>query len=237
MEDLKTLWATTARRPVRYILRPLWTPAHSEYLRFARESSADPGVLLRALLGSAAVTEPAPLADAPAHQYSEVWQVDRSVRQFLWGLVRTIRPERVLETGVADGASTRTILDAMETNGRGKLYGVDIASDVGQLARQSSGAHRWELAVLPRRGRGKALRSLLDRVQPLDVFLHDSDHSYPWQRFEYREAWRTLAPGGWLLSDDVNGSYAFMDFSRAVGRPLSILTTPRKLFGVMGKGP
>lgn len=236
MEDLQTRWASVARRPARILLRALWSPSASEYLNIAKEHSTDASVLLRSVLGDAAVPEMAPSVEAPGQTYAEVWQIDPAVRRFLWGFVRAIRPERVLETGVADGASTRTILDAMEKNDLGKLYGVDIDAGVGQLARQSPGAHRWELVVLPGRGRGKALRSLLHRIGPLDMFLHDSDHSYPWQLFEYREAWRGLAPGGWLLSDDVNASYAFMDFGRSIGRSPWILSSPRKLFGILRKG-
>ena len=224
-----------ARRPVRVVLRSLWSPSNWEYLNVARLHTTDPTALLRATLGPGAVTEPAALADAHEQGYSEVWQVDLAVRQFLWGFVRTNRPSRGLETGVADGASTRVILDAMEANARGNLFSVDIDRDVGRLARDSKGAPRWQLTVLPPRGRARSLRALVARVGPLDFFLHDSDHSYPWQWFEYQEAWRALAPGGWLLSDDINASYALLDFSRSVSRPLWILSHPRKLFGALRK--
>jgi len=236
LEDLKTRWASAARRPARVLLRSLWSPAQSEYLNVARLHTTDPDELLRALLGASAVVEPALLPEAPAREYAEVWQVDRAVRQFLWGLVRSTRPERALETGIADGASTRVILDAMEKNGRGTLFGVDIEENVGRLARASAGAARWHLTVLPARGRAEATRRVFRQSAPLDLFLHDSDHSYPWQRFEYGEAWKVLAPGGWLLSDDTNASYALLDFARSVRQPLWILSHPRKLFGVVRKG-
>jgi len=236
LEDLRTHWASVARRPARVVLRSLWSPSASEYLNIARLHTDDPGLLLKAVVGGSAVLEPMRRTDTSGREYGEVWQVDRSVREFLWGLVRSVRPDRMLETGIADGASTRVVLDAMEANDRGALFGVDIDRNVGRLARESSGAHRWKLTVLPKRGRARALRALLRSVGPLDAFLHDSDHSYPWQLFEYREAWRVLAPGGWLLSDDANASYALMDFVRSVGQPLFLLAHPRKLFAVVRKG-
>jgi predicted O-methyltransferase YrrM len=234
-DEVRSRLASAAKGPLEILLRPYWTPTPAEYLNRAAAASGDPVALLREVWGSAAVPDPPPEFSSPARNYGTVWQVDPAVQRFLWALVRAVRPERVLETGVADGASTRALLDAMEANGRGTLYGTDISQDVGRSAQDSPGLHRWRLTVLPKRGRGSAFRALLAETRPLDVFVHDSDHSYPWQRFEYREAWRVLGPGGWLLSDDVNSSYAFLDFARSEGRPFWLLTSPRKLFGILRK--
>jgi hypothetical protein len=46
----------------------------------------------------------------------------------------------------------------------------------------------------------------------LDIFLHDSLHTYQHQFFEYEVAWPYLAQGGLLLSDDIFWSRAFHRF-------------------------
>jgi hypothetical protein len=47
----------------------------------------------------------------------------------------------------------------------------------------------------------------------IDIFIHDSEHSYENMMFEYMTAWDHLKEGGILLSDDTNLNKAFSDFS------------------------
>ena len=117
----------------------------------------------------------------------------------LHAIVRTKQPDVMIETGVADGFSTAVILAAMETNGRGELHSYDIADDVGACVTDRT---RWTLHI----------REPLPS-SPIDLFLHDSDHSYANQSAEYVAAWSILRPGGLLLSDDVDWSCAFLDFA------------------------
>jgi len=220
----------------RVALRRAWVPARSEYLGSSVEASTAPDVLLNGMFGTRASTEcPPELPELKAQQFSALWQIDPGAQQLLREFVRLARPKRFFETGVADGASTRIILDALEKNGDGRLVSVDISTEVGSLARQSPAVHRWQLVVLPARGRTTVFRDAVRRAAPLDAFLHDSDHRYPWQMFEYREAWAALSPGGWLLSDDIDSSYAFLDFSRRLHLRPWVLVGPRKLFGVVRK--
>jgi predicted O-methyltransferase YrrM len=235
IEELRARLSGALQGPARIVLRSVWTPARHEYLRFAVESSTDPVRLLKAMIGPGAVEPPTELPELPAERFSALWPIDPATQRFLWGWVRSVRPKRFFETGVADGASTRIILDAMEENGDGQLWSVDVVPEAGDLARRSPAVRRWQFAVLPARGRAAAFRRTIRPLRPLDAFLHDSDHSYPWQSFEYREAWSDLAPGGWLLSDDIDASYAFLDFARRHGLRPWVLVGPRKLFGVLRK--
>jgi hypothetical protein len=43
-----------------------------------------------------------------------------------WTVVRHLRPERVVETGVARGVTTAVLLQAMERNGYGALWSIDL---------------------------------------------------------------------------------------------------------------
>jgi predicted O-methyltransferase YrrM len=139
----------------------------------------------------------------------------------IYALVRLLRPERVVETGVADGTTSAYILRALEDNGRGHLYSIDVPSD-----RLPPGAapgwivddrlrHRWTLRI----GRSdELLKPLLSELRSIDVFLHDSLHTYDNMLFEYRTAWPFLTPGGLFLSHDIGRNSAFFDFAREVGK-------------------
>ncbi|HKN06108.1 MAG TPA: class I SAM-dependent methyltransferase [Thermoplasmata archaeon] len=235
IEDLRARLSGVLQGPARIALRSVWTPARSEYLGRALEATMDPAVLLGQMVGPGAAELPQELPGPTSPKFSALWPIDPATQRFLGGFVRSVRPKRFLETGVADGTSTRIILDALEANGDGRLWSVDVSPEAGDLARQSTAVHRWEFVVLPARGRAAAFRRAIRPLRPLDVFLHDSDHSYPWQMFEYREAWSALAPGGWLLSDDIDASYAFLDFAARCGLRPWVLVGPRKLFGVLRK--
>ncbi len=62
------------------------------------------------------------------------------------------------------------------------------------------------------------LAPLLAELGPVDVFIHDSEHSYDNQLFEFREGFAALAPGGLLIATDINWSNAFDDFWAAAAR-------------------
>lgn len=51
----------------------------------------------------------------------------------------------------------------------------------------------------------------------VDLFIHDSLHTYEVMRAEYELAWPHLDRGRVLASDDVNFNKAFLEFSHEVG--------------------
>lgn len=133
----------------------------------------------------------------------------------VYALVRLLRPRVLVETGVADGFTTSHILQALEDNGVGKLYSVDLPHYLLPTGRgpgwmvEERLRSRWELRV------GDAallLPPLLGELGPIDMFLHDSLHTYDHMMMEFRAAWRRLAHGGLFLSHDVGQNRAFMDF-------------------------
>jgi predicted O-methyltransferase YrrM len=139
----------------------------------------------------------------------------------IYALVRLLRPQKIVETGVADGTTSAYILQALEDNGRGHLYSIDVPS--AQLPPGKppgwivSGGlrRRWTLRIGPS---SELLEPLLNELGPIDVFLHDSLHTYDNMLFEYRTAWPFLRTGGLLLSHDVGRNSAFFDFASEVGK-------------------
>lgn len=53
-------------------------------------------------------------------------------------------------------------------------------------------------------------------MRKIDLFLHDSLHTYEQMMFEYRVAWPYIRVKGVLLSDDVGCNEAFKKFSSMI---------------------
>ena len=62
----------------------------------------------------------------------------------------------------------------------------------------------------------EALPALLARLKSIDVFLHDSDHSYEHIMFEAGLAWRYLRAQACMIIDNIEQNTAFTDFVRGV---------------------
>jgi hypothetical protein len=164
--------------------------------------------------------------------YPWSYAIEQGSAFLLYALVRLLRPSIVLETGVANGLSSFFILSAMQANGHGSLHSVDRSADVGALL-SSRERERWCLHVLQARNLKANFSSILEALAPVDMFFHDSDHTYPWQAFEFEAALRKLAPGAILASDDCDSSYAFLDFCKSASVRPVILVDTRKIFGVV----
>ena len=56
----------------------------------------------------------------------------------------------------------------------------------------------------------------------MDIFIHDSDHTYLNMMVEFRAAWELLRPGGYLVSDDSSTNDSILDFSEEIGEPVTL---------------
>jgi hypothetical protein len=76
----------------------------------------------------------------------------------------------------------------------------------------------------------------MKEIKIVDVFYHDSDHSYDNQMLEYTAAWEILnSDNGVLVSDDINWSNAFLDFCKKVNRVPLLLSDGGTFSGVISK--
>ncbi len=165
-------------------------------------------------------------------RYPEDYALEEGSSFLLYALVRAARPRTVLETGVANGHSSFLVLQAMLANGCGRLHSVDIASDVGGLLRPRE-KERWQLHLLDPSRLKKSFRALLDVLPEMDLFLHDSDHTYQWQSYELHAVSGRLAKKAIIAADDVDLSHAFLDFCvEHRTRPI-LLIDRRKVFGLV----
>jgi len=69
---------------------------------------------------------------------------------------------------------------------------------------------RWELIL---ENSKKVLPSILDNVESLDIFIHDSEHTYDHMMWEFETVWPHLIKNGIIVSDDTSWNNAFEDFS------------------------
>ena len=156
--------------------------------------------------------------------YPADYSIRTDSRLFLYGLCKIMKPNVVVETGIAYGQSSSYILQALKENNNGILYSIDnifrpweslemIGNAIPQNLRK-----RWKLVV------GSSLMKLEETLRSkktIDVFLHDSLHTYKNMLFEYNTSWPFIKKNGFLISDDVSENNAFLDFYSIVnGSPI-----------------
>lgn len=127
-------------------------------------------------------------------------------------LCRILKPAVVLETGVAYGVNSAFMLQALEKNQKGILYSIDLPpigneSDdyIGYFIPENL-KKRWKLF----RGSSKRLMpKVLSGIGRVDVFVHDSLHTYYNMKREFRSVLPYLSSDSVIISDDVDNNAAF----------------------------
>ena len=153
-----------------------------------------------------------------------------SPQEHLYSLIRWLRPDRVVETGVDRGISSAFILAALHDNGRGHLHSIDLPTAVyrdpgtGAAVASNVGSGTPPGFVIPQALRPlwslhlgdsrDVLPALLERLGAIDFFLHDSEHTDEMMLREYTVSLPHIRPGGILASDDVNWNSSFQQFVR-----------------------
>jgi len=140
------------------------------------------------------------------------------LQDVIGAVVRLTHAMVVVEIGGAIGLTSAVILGALEANGDGVLYSVDLPrqqspEEVVESAVPDRLRPRWALEPGPS---GRLLPELVQHVAPIDVCLHNTDHTHAGQLEEHRTVWPELRSGAVLVSYDVR-SPAFLEFAREVG--------------------
>ena len=114
--------------------------------------------------------------------------------------------------------------------GSGTLYSIDLPNVQQHSGLPEGRTSGW---IVPDSLRGrwklrlgdtwKLLPELLGTLDRVDLFLHDSDHSYEAMIFEFEQAFPRLEQGGLLMSDDTHLHTAWDDFCAKHGlRPTRV---------------
>lgn len=144
----------------------------------------------------------------------------------LYALIRYLKPDVIVQTGVASGVSSSLVLLALKLNDKGKLVDIDLPNrkkegyvygdgtidavytpnelDPGWLIPNDLRG-RWNLKLGPS-------REVLPKIEKCNIFFHDSEHSYENMTFEFEWAYSKLSGPGLLASDDINANDSWKDF-------------------------
>jgi Methyltransferase domain len=135
----------------------------------------------------------------------------------IWCLTRHLRPDNVVEAGVARGITSRFVLEALEHNGAGHLWSIDLPPQMKESLYREIGAavpeHRRVRWTYIKGSSRRRLPDLLGELRQVDLFIHDSRHTERNLRFELDQAWPVLKPGGVLVADDIDLNWGFHSFT------------------------
>jgi predicted O-methyltransferase YrrM len=163
----------------------------------------------------------------------------------LFGLTRAIKPQVVIETGVAAGVSSSFISAALIENGSGMLYSVELPPEHADRRQQDGVSFAW-----PERGVGwaipaeisagigdrrvlvlddvrHALPRLLGQLPQVDMFFHDDLHTPAQILWECELVWPELSTGGVLVVDDAD--FGWMRFARRHGLSGDVMCNLQRL--------
>lgn len=133
-----------------------------------------------------------------------------------YAIARALKPRLIVETGIHDGLGSALLLRALERNASegspGRLMSVDVDPAAGWLVdhRLRSG---WEPIY---ESTFTALPRALDGEE-VGMIVHDSDHTYECELFEFETAVAHAAPRLALVSDNSHATSALRDVCESLG--------------------
>lgn len=157
----------------------------------------------------------------------------------LYFLSRHLKPEIVVETGVAAGWSSQAILTALSKNEKGTLYSSDFPyfryenpeKYVGYIVDENL-KKNWNLYIdgdennLP-----KIIKSL---SQKIGLFHYDSDKSITGRNFAYQIIQPILDNNAIVIFDDIQDNMHFKNFVESHQCPYKIFKFENKYIGLTG---
>jgi predicted O-methyltransferase YrrM len=165
---------------------------------------------------------------------------DANLAHVVWCAIRHLNPKRVLETGVARGVTSVLALGALAQtdNEDGRLWSIDLPPMMSGWHEQSKvlvDESEWPDWTYIRGSSRRTMSSTCASMGSIDIFVHDSLHTPQTMRYEFEKAWPFMRSGSLLISDDVEGNSAFVDFvtSRRVEKWFTAPKAGKKgMFGV-----
>jgi hypothetical protein len=128
----------------------------------------------------------------------------------LYHLVRSLRPENVIEIGTYFAAGSEVMTRALWENGTGLLHTIDPFGPIrgpaliGRWNEQLQHHVRfypWTSMELYQR--------LAEQQTPIDMAFIDGNHDFEFALFDLQSAARFMSPGGVIVMDDANQSGPF----------------------------
>ena len=159
----------------------------------------------------------------------------------LYFLVRKLKPNTVVETGVAAGWSSLAILRALRKNGNGKLYSSDFPyfrlkkpeQYIGYLAKNEINKINWFLDI---RGDEVAIPEILKIIgnNSIDLFHYDSDKSYSGRDKVLKVIYPKINSNSIMIFDDIQDNLHFKNFIEKTKKEYFVLEFKGKYLGITG---
>ena len=159
--------------------------------------------------------------------------------KLLFNIVLLLKPKKVLETGVAFGWSSMSILLAQQKIVDSILISIDMPYPkqnnekyVGLVVPEQL-KNKWKLVREPdRNGIKKALFILNGEI---DLCHYDSDKSYEGRKYAYPIIWDAIRVGGIFISDDIEDNFYFSEFVDENKLNYAIIKCNEKYVGIIKK--
>jgi predicted O-methyltransferase YrrM len=132
-----------------------------------------------------------------------------------YALMRATKPRVVVETGVDRGLGTAILAAAVMRNEQegfpGLVYATDIMPDCGHLLCEP---YKNYCRILI----GDSVETLKHFKEPVDIFIHDSDHRPEYEWAEFLAVEPRLHPGSLVLSDNSQQTSKLLEFAQRIGK-------------------
>ena len=165
-----------------------------------------------------------------------------AAHNLLYFLTRFLRPNTVLETGVAAGFSSASILSALNKNTKGTLYSSDFPyfrinkpeQYIGILVKKEL-RNRWSLYI---DGDKNNFDLISKKIKKIDLLSYDSDKSYLGRKRFFKLVSNYLTRDTVIVMDDIQDNSFFYDYVTA--NKISnwkIFKHENKFLGLIGNFP
>ena len=159
----------------------------------------------------------------------------------LYFLVRKFCPKIIVETGVAAGWSSLSILRALHKNRVGKLFSSDFPyfriknpeQFIGIVAQNEPNLEHWVLDI---RGDDIALPEFAKKLADfsIDLFHYDSDKSYSGRAKALQVMKNKFSENTIIIFDDIQANLHFRDFVTDRNVNFTVLKFEGKYVGIVG---
>jgi hypothetical protein len=161
------------------------------------------------------------------------WNAELQLVSLLYVITKSKKLEVIIETGVANGLTTNAIMHALTiSNSSCALHSFDV---LPETKKAYTGEGNWNFHLLNRKKAHKQIVKTVMQLPKVDLWVHDSNHGYRWQKFEYQLAFSRLKKGGILISDDIDASPAWGELAKTLFRESYVVFDSRKFIGIAFK--
>jgi len=156
-----------------------------------------------------------------------------ALQEIIW----KVKPDLIIETGIAYGWSSYAILLAIRENKFGKLLSIDLPypflnekSNIGILVPEKLRKNWKILFCRDKIGIVKAIKKFNYKI---DFFHYDSDKNYNAKLNNLKTIWKYMQPNGIVICDDINDNLAFFDFVKNIKKKYYVIKTGNKFLGIV----